>query len=136
MFFVADALLLQSRLTDGRDGRGSATALAAMEASRPQDVMTGRFLRLLLPVTVVVFVGSSSPWIAQRAPWFLFPALAVTVAGLVTLSFVNSLARFARCYSGERRLRFFPVADNAVATVFLVILPFTHLLRVIPNIRR
>jgi murein DD-endopeptidase MepM/ murein hydrolase activator NlpD len=102
-----------------------------MEASRTHDVMIGRFVRLVLPVTIVVFMGASSPWIAKRAPRFLFPALAMAVAGLVTLSFANSLARFVRHYSGERRLRFFPVVVNAVAMVFLVILPFTHLLRVI-----
>src|SRR4030095_10561129 len=102
-----------------------------MQAARTQNVMTGRVLRLVLPVTIVVFVGASFPWISQRAPWFFFPALAVAVAGLVTLSFVNSLARFLRHYSGQPRLLFFPVIVNAVAMVVLVILPFTHLLRVI-----
>ena len=102
-----------------------------MEAPRTQEVMNSGFLRLVLPVTLVVFVGASAPWIAQRAPRFLFPALAVAVAGLVTLSFGNSLARFVRYHSGERRPRFSPVVVNTVAMVFLVILPFTHLLRVI-----
>jgi|SRR6266851_222032 len=102
-----------------------------MEASKTRDVTSGRFLRLILPVTIVVFMGASSPWIAQRAPRFLFPALAVSGAVLVTRSFVDSLARFVQHYSGERRLRFFPVVLNAIAMVFLVILPFTHLLRVI-----
>jgi murein DD-endopeptidase MepM/ murein hydrolase activator NlpD len=59
------------------------------------------------------------------------PALAAAVAGLVTLSFANSLVRFVRHYSGEWRLRLFLVVVNAIAMVFLVILPFTHLLRVI-----
>ncbi len=88
-----------------------------MEASKTRDVTSGRFLRLILPVTIVVFMGASSPWIAQRAPRFLFPALAVSGAVLVTRSFVDSLARFVQHYSGERRLRFFPVVLNAIAGV-------------------
>ena len=102
-----------------------------MEASTTRGMMTGRFLRLALPVVIVVFAGASSPWMAQRAPWILFPVLAVAVAVLVVLSFVNSLVRFVRHYRSERRLRVFPVVVNAIALVFLVILPFTHLLRVI-----
>src|SRR4051812_26181429 len=100
-----------------------------MEASTTRGAMTGRFLRLVLPVVIVVFAGASSPWIAQRAPWILFPVLAVVVAVLVVLSFVNSLVRFVH-YPSEQRLRFSAVVVNAIALVFLVILPFTHLLRV------
>ena len=84
---------------------------------------------LALPTGVVVFVGASTPWIAQRVPRFLFPAVGAAGAALVMLSFVNSLVRFVRRYRRERRFRFFPVVVNAVAMVFLVVLPVTHLLR-------
>jgi murein DD-endopeptidase MepM/ murein hydrolase activator NlpD len=93
--------------------------------------MTGRVLWFALPTAVVVFLGASSPWVAQRTPRFLFPALAAAGAALVVFSFVNSLVHFVRRCRREGRLRFFPVVVNAVATVFLVVLPLTHLLRAV-----
>jgi murein DD-endopeptidase MepM/ murein hydrolase activator NlpD len=89
--------------------------------------MSGLILWFALPV--VVFVGASSPWVAQRAPRFLFPALAAVGAALVVVSLVNALVQFVRRWRGEGRVRFLPLAVNIVATVFLVILPLTHLLR-------
>ena len=93
--------------------------------------MTGPVLWFALPVAVVVFVGASSPWVAQRAPRFLFPALAAAGAALVMVSFVNALVQFVRRCRGEGRVRFFPLVVNIVATLFLVVLPLTHLLRAI-----
>ena len=91
--------------------------------------MAGRFLWLALPAAVLVFVGASSPWIAQRAPRFLFPGLAAAGAMLVVLSFVSSLVRLVRGCRGEGRPRFFPVVVNVVAMVVLVVLPAAQLLR-------
>jgi len=91
--------------------------------------MAERTLWLVLPAAVLVFVGASSPWIAQRAPRFLFPALAAAGAALVVWSFVNSLVRLVRRYRGEGRLRLYPVVVSVIAMVFLAILPATHLLR-------
>jgi hypothetical protein len=93
--------------------------------------MTGPALWLALPVAVVVFVGASSPWVAQRAPRFLFPALAAGGAALVVVSFVNALVQFVRRCRGEGRVRVLPLILNLVAMVFLVVLPLTHLLRAI-----
>jgi len=88
-----------------------------------------RVLWLAPPTAVLVFVGASSPWVAQWTPRFLFPALAAAGAVLVVFSFVSSLARFVRRARGERRFGFFPVVVNVVATMFLVILPLMHLVR-------
>ena len=76
-----------------------------------------------------MFVGASSPWVAQWTPRFLFPALAAAGAVLVVFSFVSSLARFVRRARGEGRFGFFPVVVNVVATMFLVVLPLMHLVR-------
>lgn len=91
--------------------------------------MAGRTLWLALPAAVLVFVGASSPWIAQRAPRFLFPGLAAAGAVLVVWSFVSSLVRLVRRYRGEGPLRFYPVAVSVVAMVVLVVLPAAQLLR-------
>ncbi|MBI2527877.1 MAG: M23 family metallopeptidase [Candidatus Rokubacteria bacterium] len=91
--------------------------------------MARRTLWLTLLATVLVLVGASSPWIAQRAPRFLFPALAAVGAVLVVWSFVNALVRLVRRYRGDGRLRLYPVVVSVVAMVFLVILPARHLLR-------
>jgi len=74
-------------------------------------------------------MGASTPWIAQRVPRFVFPAVAVAGAVLVVFSFANSVIRFVRRYHREGRFRFFSVVVNLVATVFLVTLPLTHLVR-------
>ena len=88
-----------------------------------------RSLWLALPAAVLVFVGASSPAIAQRAPRFLFPALAAAGAALVVVSFVNSLVRLARDSRGEGRMRVLPGVVNVVAMTVLVVLPLTHLVR-------
>jgi murein DD-endopeptidase MepM/ murein hydrolase activator NlpD len=92
-------------------------------------VRTGRVLWFALPTVVLTFAGASSPWVAQRAPRFLFPALAAVGGALVVFSFVRTLVRFVRRDRGEGRFRLFPVVGNVVATVFLVILPVMHLVR-------
>jgi hypothetical protein len=51
--------------------------------------MQGRTLWLALPIMVVVFLGASTPRIAQRAPRFLFPALATAGAALIVWSFAR-----------------------------------------------
>jgi hypothetical protein len=80
-------------------------------------------------VAVVILAGASSPWIAQRAPRLFFPALAAVGAALVVVSLVNALVRFVRRWREEGRVRVLPLVVNIVATMFLVILPLTHLLR-------
>jgi murein DD-endopeptidase MepM/ murein hydrolase activator NlpD len=92
-------------------------------------MMTGRLRWFVLPTAVAVFVGASSPWVAQRTPRLLFPAVAAAGAAWVTVSFVNALVQLVRCCRGEGRLRLYPLVVNVVATVFLVVLPLTHLLR-------
>lgn len=83
-----------------------------------------------LPSAVLVFVGASSPSIAQRVPRFLFPSLAVVGAGLLLFSFVNSIVRSVRWYREEGRFRVVPLVANAVATILLVVLPSMRLLTV------
>ena len=61
---------------------------------RVGETRVGRTLWLALPTGVLVFVGASTPWIAQRVPRFLFPAVAAAGAALVVFSLVNSLIRF------------------------------------------
>jgi murein DD-endopeptidase MepM/ murein hydrolase activator NlpD len=92
----------------------------------------GRFrarplLWLGLPLAVLVFAGASSPWVSQRVPRFLFPAVAVGGAGLAVFAFVSSLVRFARRYRSEGRLRIGSVVVNALAMLLLVVLPLTRL---------
>src|SRR2546425_8711148 len=99
------------------------------ESETPGRLRGRPILWFALPMAVLVFVGASTPWIAQRVPRFLFPALAAAGAVLVVFLFVDSLVQFVRRHRGEGRLRFFAVAVNGVAAVFLVILPLTHLLR-------
>ncbi len=89
----------------------------------------GRTLWLALPAAVLVFVGASSPWVAQRTPRFLFPALAAVGAALAVFSFVRSLLQLVRRYRNEGRLQLFPVVVNVVAMLVLVVWPATHLLR-------
>jgi murein DD-endopeptidase MepM/ murein hydrolase activator NlpD len=93
--------------------------------------VAGRILWFALPAGVGVFVGASSPWVAQRAPRFLFPALAAAGAALVAFSFLNSLVGLVPRYRREGRVRLFPVVVNVVATIFLVVFPLTHLLRAV-----
>jgi murein DD-endopeptidase MepM/ murein hydrolase activator NlpD len=82
-------------------------------------------------MALLVFAGASSPWVAQRVPRFLFPALAAAGAVLIMFSFVNSVIQFVRRYRGERRFRVVPVVLNALATLVLVVFPLTHLVRAI-----
>jgi murein DD-endopeptidase MepM/ murein hydrolase activator NlpD len=86
-------------------------------------------LWLVLPLAVAIQAGASSPWIAQRAPRFFFPALAAAGGALVVVSLVSALVRLVRRWREEGRVRVFPLVVNVVATVFLVVLPLTHLLR-------
>jgi murein DD-endopeptidase MepM/ murein hydrolase activator NlpD len=95
---------------------------------------TGRGVRRgpalwLAPVAVVVLAGASSPWVAQRAPRFFFPALAAAGGALVVVSLVRALVRFVRRRRGEEPVSLLPLAANIVAAVLLVVLPLTHLLR-------
>src|SRR2546428_7708466 len=99
------------------------------ESETPGRLRGRPILWFALPMAVVVFVGASTPWIAQRVPRFLFPAVAAAGAALVVFSLVSSLVWFVRRYRGEGRLRVFPVVVNVIAMVFLVILPLTHLVR-------
>lgn len=92
-------------------------------------MMAGRILWLALALAVVVFVGASSPSIAQRAPRVLFPTLAAAGAVLLVLSLVSSLVQLVRRYRGEGRVLLVPVVVIGVATTFLVVLPATHLVR-------
>ena len=100
-------------------------------ARKVARLTSSRVLWFALPMVVLVFAGASSPSISQRVPRFLFPALAVAGAALLFVSFVNSLVRFVRRYRSEGRLRFFPVVVNAIATILLVVFPFTRLVGVI-----
>jgi NADH:ubiquinone oxidoreductase subunit 6 (subunit J) len=102
-----------------------------MEASPTRGRLgSGRVLSLGLPAAVLVFAGASSPWISQRAPRFLFPALAAVGALLVLFSFASSLVQCRRRYHREGRLTMFPVIANAVALAFLVLFPLTRLVGV------
>jgi hypothetical protein len=94
-----------------------------------EDVMSVRGTWFAVPMALLVWAGASSPWIAQRAPRFLFPALGAAAAALVTLSFVNSLIRFVRRCRGDGHRRVLRVAVSAVATLLLVFFPLTHLVR-------
>lgn len=101
-----------------------------MEAVRTRRrPLAGWVLWFALPTAVGVFVGASSPRAAQRAPRFLFPALAAAGAALVVFSFVNSLAGLVRHYRGEGRVRLFRIVINVIATIFLVVFPLAHLFR-------
>ena len=62
--------------------------------------VTGRLRWLALPAAAAVVLGASSPAIAQRAPRFLFPALAIAGAALL----VRAVIRAARAHRhGTRR---------------------------------
>jgi murein DD-endopeptidase MepM/ murein hydrolase activator NlpD len=77
---------------------------------------------LALPIAVAVFVGASSPRIAQRTPRFLFPAFASLGAALLVLSLIQA-ARDLR--SGARRPTV-GLAVLAVATLLFAVLPFAR----------
>ena len=84
--------------------------------------MTGWLRWLALPLAAAVFVGASSPAIAQRTPRFLFPALAIAGAALLLLSVIRVIREWRH---GARR----PTAGLtvlAVATLLLVVLPFAR----------
>src|SRR6058998_1287319 len=71
------------------------------ESETPGRLRGRPILWFALPMAVLVFVGASTPWIAQRVPRFLFPALAAAGAVLVVFLFVNSLVQFVRRHRGE-----------------------------------
>jgi murein DD-endopeptidase MepM/ murein hydrolase activator NlpD len=82
-----------------------------------------------LPIAVLVVVGAHTPWIAQRVPGMLFPVAAAAGAALVAFSFLRSLLPLVRGRRARGRPRALSLAVNAVAMVFLVILPLTHVVR-------
>src|SRR5213079_2236713 len=92
---------------------------------------TRPILWFVLPAAVLVFAAAFFPSISQRVPRFAFPASATVGAALLVFSCVNSLVQFVRRYRREGRLRVFPVIVNAIATIFLVVLPLTRLLGVL-----
>ncbi|MBI4636716.1 MAG: M23 family metallopeptidase [Candidatus Rokubacteria bacterium] len=84
-------------------------------------------------MAVLVVMGAHTPWIAQRVPRVTFPILAAAGAALIVSAFVNALVHFVRRHRMGGRLRFIPVAVNAVALVFLVLLPLAHLVRAVTS---
>lgn len=88
---------------------------------------TGRGLWLAVPVAVVIIVAASSPAVSQRAPRFLFPALAALGGGFLVRSLARSLSRLARAYRHGGRYRVLPTIVSAVATLLLVVLPLARL---------
>lgn len=84
--------------------------------------MSGGLRWLVLPLAAAVFVGASSPAIAQRAPRFLFPALAIVGAAWLVLSVV----RVARDWRRDIRRPILGLAVLAVATLLFVVLPFAR----------
>jgi murein DD-endopeptidase MepM/ murein hydrolase activator NlpD len=82
-----------------------------------------RFPRwLVLPVAVALFMGASSPAIAQRTPRFLFPGLAIAGAALLVLS----VLRAARDYRRGARRPTAGLAITAIATLLFVVLPLAR----------
>jgi hypothetical protein len=77
---------------------------------------------LVLPVAVALFVGASSPAIAQRTPRFLFPGLAIAGAALLVLS----LIRAARDYRRGTRRPTVGLAITAIATLLFLVLPLAR----------
>ena len=77
---------------------------------------------LVLPVAVALFVGASSPAIAQRTPRFLFPGLAIVGAALLVLSVI----RAARDYRRGTRRPTVGLAITAIATLLFVVLPLAR----------
>jgi murein DD-endopeptidase MepM/ murein hydrolase activator NlpD len=85
----------------------------------------GRAAWLTLVLPVLVFAGAASPAIAQRVPSFLFPALAVAGAVLITVSLGRSVVRVAR--GGP--VRVLPLLLTAAAMLLFVVLPAVQLVR-------
>lgn len=77
---------------------------------------------LVLPVAVALFVGASSPAIAQRTPRFLFPGLAIVGGALLVLSVI----RAARDYRRGTRRPTVGLAITAIATLLFVVLPLAR----------
>lgn len=90
-----------------------------------------RALWLAAPVAAMLFVGASSPTVAQRMPRFLFPTLAALGGGLLVLSLARSLARLARGPHTARRAQVVPTIVSALATLLLVVLPLARLVYVL-----
>jgi len=82
-------------------------------------------------IAALVWVGASSATIGQWTPRFFFPALAALGAALLSVAFVSSLLRVARRSRSGDPVRVIGVLVNAVATLFLVVLPLTRLLGVV-----
>jgi murein DD-endopeptidase MepM/ murein hydrolase activator NlpD len=79
----------------------------------------------------LIVLGAQTPWMTEQVPRFFFPTLAAAGAALVVLSFVNSLVPFGGRRRTEGLSKVLPVVINAVAMVFLVLLPLTHLARAV-----
>jgi murein DD-endopeptidase MepM/ murein hydrolase activator NlpD len=77
---------------------------------------------LVLPAAVALFVGASSPAIAQRTPRFLFPGLAIVGGALLVLSVI----RAARDYRRGVRRPILGLAITAIATLLFVVLPLAR----------
>jgi len=88
-----------------------------------------------LAVAILVYAGAISPWVSQRVPRFVFPALAVVGAALLSLSLGRSLVRLARRGRAGERRRLVPVAVNVIAAVVLVVLPGSRLVGVLTAAR-
>ncbi len=93
--------------------------MGAAPGARP---VTRWLRRLALPIAVAVFLGASSPAIAQRTPRFLFPALAIAGGALLVLSAIRAARDLRR---GARRPTI-GLAVGAVATLLFAVLPFAR----------
>jgi murein DD-endopeptidase MepM/ murein hydrolase activator NlpD len=107
--------------------------MTVTDPSGGRRATTGWMLSLGLPAAVLVFAGASSPFVSQRVPRFVFPALAAVGAAAVLFSFVASLIRFARRFRRDGRYALFPVLVNAVAVTFLAVLPLTRMVGVMAS---
>lgn len=102
-----------------------------MDASSRGRFSAGRVLSSGWLVAVLAFVGASRPEIAQRLPRFFFPVVAAVGGGLVLVAFGRVLMRSVRRYRAEDRVRLAPLVVNALAVLFLVVLPSTRALGIL-----
>jgi len=97
-------------------------------ALAPPTLRPGRGLSWLgLPAAAALIVAASSPWLAQRLPRFLVPALACLGGAWACIAFVRALRRLThgqRHAHGANLLRF---AVALVAVVVLAVVPLSRL---------
>jgi murein DD-endopeptidase MepM/ murein hydrolase activator NlpD len=87
---------------------------------------------LSVAVGVAALAGAYSGWLVMPwAPAFLFPALALVGALVVTRAFVNALVRAVRCYRERGRVCVVAPVVVTAAVVVLVLLPFSRLVGVL-----